>query len=171
VIQTIGHSTRSAEEFLDLLTTHEVRQLADIRTVPSSRRHPQFARDAFASFLSRHGIVYRHFPALGGLRRPLADSINTAWRVEGFRGYADYMQTEAFEQGVEALLTFARAGSTAVMCAEAKWWQCHRRLLSDALLVRGVPVRHIVSAAPPKPHEVSEFARIARGKVIYPGLL
>jgi uncharacterized protein (DUF488 family) len=115
--------------------------------------------------------VYRHFPALGGLRTPRPDSINTGWINEGFRGYADYMQTETFSQALETLLTFAHAGSTAVMCAEAKWWECHRRLLSDALLVRGVPVLHIASGGAPKPHSLSEFARIETAKVIYPGLL
>jgi uncharacterized protein (DUF488 family) len=162
VIHTIGHSTHSAEEFLHLLTTHEMQLLADIRTIPRSRRHPHFGREALEALLADRGIVYRHFPALGGLRRPRADSRNTGWVNDGFRGYADYMQTGAFEQAVEALLTFARRGSTAVMCAEAKWWQCHRRLLS---------VRHIVSTGPPKAHEMSEFARVASGKVIYPGLL
>jgi uncharacterized protein (DUF488 family) len=170
VIYTIGHSTHTAENFVRLLTTHEVRQLADIRTIPKSRRHPQFVREALEAFLARHDITYRHFPALGGLRKPAADSINTGWINASFRGYADYMQSEAFAQAVEELLRFAR-GSTAVMCAEARWWQCHRRLLADALLVRGVPVRHIVSGAAPKPHEISEFARAAGDKVIYPGLL
>jgi uncharacterized protein (DUF488 family) len=171
VIYTIGHSTLSADDFLGLLEQHEIRQLADVRTIPRSRRHPHFAREALDGFLARTGIVCRHFPALGGLRKAQPDSINTGWINEGFRGYADYMQTEAFSQALEALLTFAQAGSTAVMCAEAKWWECHRRLLSDALLVRGVPVQHIMSAAAPKPHSLSEFARIETGKVIYPGLL
>lgn len=171
MILTIGHSTHSAEDFLELLTTHTVRQLADIRTIPKSRRHPQFVRDALDGFLARHAITYRHFPALGGLRKPAADSVNTGWINNSFRGYADYMRTEAFERAVEELLTFSRAGSTAVMCAEARWWECHRRLLSDALLVRGVPVRHIVSRGAPKPHELSELARVAGDKVIYPGLL
>lgn len=171
MIYTIGHSTLSADDFFGLLDPCQVRQLADVRTIPRSRRHPHFAREALAEFLARRGIVYRHFPALGGLRKARPDSINTGWINEGFRGYADYMQTEAFGRALEALLTFAQAGSTAVMCAEAKWWECHRRLLSDALLVRGVPVRHITSAAAPKPHNLSEFARIETGKVIYPGLL
>ena len=170
MIYTIGHSTHSAENFVRLLTTHEVRQLADIRTIPKSRRHPQFVREALEAFLARHDITYRHFPELGGLRKPAADSINTGWINASFRGYADYMQSKAFAQAVEELLRFAR-GPTAVMCAEAKWWQCHRRLLADALLVRGVPVRHIVSGGAPKPHEISEFARAAGDKVIYPGLL
>jgi uncharacterized protein (DUF488 family) len=177
VIYTIGHSTRTADEFLRLLEIHGVGRLADVRTVPKSRRHPHFARDALGTFLARHAITYRHFPALGGLRKPRADSINTAWTHPGFRGYADYMQTDEFERGLAELLEFSQGddiqppGFTAIMCAEAKWWQCHRRLLSDALLVRGVPVRHIVSPSEPRAHELTEFARMGHGKVIYPGLL
>ena len=116
-------------------------------------------------------MIYRHFPELGGHRRPRPDSINTAWRVEAFRGYADYMETPAFRSAVDALLAFAAGARTAVMCAEAVWWQCHRRLLADSLLVRGVPVLHILSTAAPKPHELSEFARESDSGVIYPGLL
>ena len=173
MIYTIGHSTQSAEDFLALLTAHGISQLADVRTIPKSRRHPQFGRETLEGFLALHGIGYRHFPALGGLRKPRADSINSAWQHPGFRGYADYMQTEAFTRGLDDLLTFAQDGDgpTAVMCAEAKWWQCHRRLLSDALLVRGVSVQHIMSGAEPKPHELTGFARPEHGKVIYPGLL
>ena len=171
LIYTVGHSTRPAADFLALLTGHEVRQLADIRTVPRSKRHPQFAKEALEAFLAKNGITYRHFPELGGLRKPRADSVNTAWRHPGFRGYADYMQTEAFRHAVEALEAFAEPAKTAVMCAEAVWWRCHRRLLADALYVRGVEVRHIVSTAPPKPHALSEFARESEGWVIYPGLL
>jgi uncharacterized protein (DUF488 family) len=170
VIYTIGHSTRSADKFLALLAANKIRQIADIRTVPYSRRHPQFGREALEALLAQHGITYMHFPSLGGLRKPRPDSRNTAWQHEGFRGYADYMQTDAFEGGVDALLTFAQ-GNTALMCAEAVWWKCHRRLLSDALLVRGVPVLHILSSAPAKPHELGAFARLEDGKVIYPGLL
>jgi uncharacterized protein (DUF488 family) len=148
-----------------------VSQLADIRTVPRSRRHPQFEKNALDAFLSAAGITYRHFPELGGLRKPRPDSTNTAWQHPGFRGYADYMNSPAFDSGVDALEAFASKGRTAVMCAEAVWWQCHRRLLADTLLVRGVEVRHILSAAVPKPHELSEFARPSGRKVIYPGLL
>ena len=174
MIYTIGHSTHSAEVFLQLLATHSITQLADVRTLPRSRRHPHFSREALDGFLARHGVMYRHFAALGGLRKPRPDSINTAWQHAGFRGYADYMQTDPFREGLDALLTFAQAGRTAVMCAEAAWWQCHRRLLSDALLVGGVPVLHIMpagSASKAKPHELAAFARGEDGKVIYPGLL
>jgi uncharacterized protein (DUF488 family) len=171
VIYTIGHSTRSAEEFLSLLESHSIQLVADVRSLPRSRRHPQFTREALDGFLTDHEIVYRHFPALGGLRTPRADSTNTAWQHAGFRGYADYMQLEAFDDALDDLLRFAQSGRTAVMCAELVWWDCHRRLLSDALLVRGVPVRHILDAEEAKPHELSGFARIEGRKVIYPGLL
>lgn len=170
-IHTIGHSTHPAETFRALLEAHGIRQLADIRTVPRSRRHPQFSKEALDEFLASAGILYRHFPSLGGLRKPRPDSINTAWRHPGFRGYADYMQTSEFRNAVDALEHFAADGPTAVMCAEAVWWRCHRRLLADTLLVRGVGVRHILSVAEPKPHELSEFARREGGGVIYPGLL
>lgn len=171
MIYTIGHSTHSAEAFLTLLESHQVGQLADIRTVPHSRRHPQFGREELASLLARHDVAYRHFPLLGGLRAPRKDSRNTAWQQRGFRGYADHMETGDFAQGLEDLLTFARNKTTAVMCAEAVWWKCHRRLLSDALLVRGVPVLHILPSGEPKPHELGASARVEDGKVIYPGLL
>ena len=170
LVWTIGHSTRSAEEFLALLEAHGVEQIADVRTVPKSARHPQFSKEALHAFLSGHQRAYRHFPALGGLRKPRRDSINTAWRHPSFRGYADHMQTPEFETGIIALLEFA-ARPTAVMCAEAVWWQCHRQLLSDALVARGVPVRHIISLHEPKPHRMSDFARVVDGRVQYPGLL
>lgn len=170
-IYTIGHSIHPAEQFLALLRAHEVRQVADIRTVPKSRRHPQFNRDALDGYLRVHGVGYRHFPALGGLRKPRPDSINTGWRHPSFRGYADHMQTAEFAAGVEALQAFAALDRTTVMCAEAVWWQCHRQLLADALLARGVGVWHIVGVAAPKPHHLSEFARLSDGRVSYPGLL
>ena len=170
MIYTIGHSTHSADAFLALLRTHSVTQLADVRTMPMSRRHPHFNRDSLEKFLAASGIQYRHFGGLGGLRKPKRDSTNTAWKHPSFRGYADYMETEAFERAFRELVAFASEGPTAVMCAEAVWWRCHRQLLADALLVQGVPVWHIVGADA-KPHEMSAFARIREGKVIYPALL
>jgi uncharacterized protein (DUF488 family) len=169
-IYTIGHSTHSADRFLEMLRKHQVIQLGDIRTIPMSRRHPQFNRPTLDVFLGAAGIAYRHLGALGGLRKPKKDSTNAAWKHPGFRGYADYMETEAFEAGVRELLAFARDGRTAVMGAEAVWWQCHRQLLADALVARGVPVWHIVGRDA-KPHELSAFARLLDGKVIYPALL
>jgi uncharacterized protein (DUF488 family) len=170
-IYTIGHSIHPAEHFLALLRAHEVRQVADIRTVPKSRRHPQFNSAALDAYLQSNEIAYRHFPALGGLRKPRPDSVNTGWRHASFRGYADHMQTAEFCAGIENLLTFAAGGRTTVMCAEAVWWQCHRQLLADALLVRGVPVCHILGFGDAKPHQLSDFARICDGRVTYPGLL
>lgn len=171
MIYTIGHSSHSADAFLTILEAHNIQQLADIRSLPRSRRYPQFTRETLDGFLADHEIVYRHFPALGGMRTPRADSPNTAWQHAGFRGYADYMQLEAFDDGLDDLLGFAQGGRTTVMCAESAWWECHRQLLSDALLVRGVPVQHIVNAEEVKPHELSGFARAEGRKVIYPGLL
>ncbi len=171
VIFTIGHSTRTADEFVALLHKHDIGQIADVRTVPQSKRHPHFSRDALAALLAAHGCSYRHFPALGGLRRLRPDSINTAWRHPGFRGYADHMQTDVFQEGLTELAQFASGVSTSVLCAEAVWWQCHRRLLADALVVAGISVKHILSAAAAKPHELSEFARVDGRRVIYPGLL
>lgn len=170
MIYTIGHSTHSADAFLALLRTHGVTQLADVRTMPMSRRHPHFNRDSLEKFLAASGIQYRHFGGLGGLRKPKRDSTNTAWKHPSFRGYADYMETEAFERAFRQLVTFASEDPTAVMCAEAVWWRCHRQLLADALLVQGVPVWHILGTDA-KPHEMSAFARIRDGKVIYPALL
>lgn len=170
-IFTIGHSTRALADFLDLLRAHGVGQIADVRTVPRSARHPQFSGDQLERSLAAAGLGYRHFAPLGGLRKPRRDSVNTAWREPGFRGYADHMQTDEFWRALDELVVFGTARATAVMCAEAVWWRCHRRLLGDALLVRGVPVRHILGEAPAKPHELSDFAKPAGGRVTYPGLL
>ena len=171
MIFTVGHSTHTAEAFATLLQQHAIEQLADVRTIPHSRRHPHFSQGALEAFLDRNGVLYRHFPSLGGRRRPRRDSRNSAWREEGFRGYADYMETSEFRTGLDSLIEFSQSGRTAVMCAEAVWWRCHRRLLADALVVRGVPVFHILSSAAPKPHEMSEFAVVEGDGVIYPGLL
>ena len=171
MIYTIGHSTRTAAAFVELLRIHQVGGLADVRTIPRSRRHPHFEREALSRILSEEGIEYCHVQELGGLRKPRPDSANTAWRHPSFRGYADSMASESFAQGMERLLEFARARPTAIMCAEAVWWQCHRRLLADALVVRGVPVSHILSGSSPEPHALSDFARVQGGSLTYPGLL
>jgi uncharacterized protein (DUF488 family) len=170
VIYTIGHSTHSAARFLELLQAHGIATIVDVRTLPMSRRHPQFNKPTLEAFLAANGIRYRHMATLGGLRTPRPDSLNTAWKHAGLRGYADHMGTEAFQSAVDELRRDASA-ATAIMCAEAAWWQCHRRLLADALQLQGAPVWHILSTAPASPHEVSDFARIHKGKVIYPGLL
>jgi uncharacterized protein (DUF488 family) len=174
-IYTIGHSTRPLDEFITLLKAHRVTQLADVRTVPKSRRHPHFAGDALAQSLPAAAIAYRHFADLGGLRKPRRDSRNGGWRHEGFRGYADYMETDAFERGLDELIGWAeacRGGETAIMCAEAVWWRCHRQLVADALVARGIEVRHIGSATSARPHALTDFARVdSKRRVKYPDLL
>lgn len=169
MIFTIGHSTRTFDEFVGLLKDHHVARIADIRTVPRSRRFPHFAREALAPALAAVQIDYAHFPGLGGLRRPLRESVNTAWRNDSFRGYADYMGTPPFEQAMADLLEFARGGITAVMCAEAVWWRCHRRLLADVLVARDMEVFHIVSRGSGGMHRLSPMARAVHGRVTYPG--
>ena len=142
-----------------------------MRTVPRSRRHPHFERDALAAVLSGHGIGYRHFAGLGGLRKPRVDSLNGGWRHEGFRGYADHMQSPEFNAALDALLAWADGRSLAVMCAEAKWWQCHRQLIADAVVARGFEVRHIMSIREAPRHELTPFARVAGTSVTYPALV
>jgi uncharacterized protein (DUF488 family) len=167
-IFTIGHSTRSIAEFIDLLQANGVKQLIDIRTIPKSRRHPQFGSEALAGSLGRAGIAYVHMKDLGGLRHPRKDSINVGWRNESFRGYADYMQTPEFEAAIEKAIRLGVEKPTALMCAEAVPWRCHRSLVSDALLARGVEVREIISKAPPKEHALTSFAQVEGTKVVYP---
>jgi uncharacterized protein (DUF488 family) len=171
IVYTIGHSTRSIEDFIALLQAHRVSQLADVRTIPKSRRHPHFAQDALSESLLAAGISYRHCPGLGGLRKPAPDSTNGGWRHAGFRGYADYMQTPAFADALRNLIDWAGEASTAVMCAEAVWWQCHRQLIADALVARGIDVRHITTAKPAAAHTLTSFARVDGPRVTYPGLL
>jgi uncharacterized protein (DUF488 family) len=170
-IHTIGHSTRAIEDFIALLRAHGIRQLFDIRSIPGSRRHPHFSSDALASSLGEAAIVYRHSAALGGRRRPRRDSPNTAWKVEGFRGYADYMETEPFRVALDELIDAARQMPTAIMCAEALWWQCHRQLVADALVARGIAVRHIMSAADAPEHRLTDFAQIESERVRYRRLI
>src|SRR5919204_504232 len=219
-IFTIGHSTRSREDFIALLHAHGINRLADIRTVPKSRRHPHFAGDALARSLPAENIAYRHFPGLGGLRKPKRDSTNTGWRNESFRGYADYMQTAEFTRALEDLIEWARDGGApastpadtpewntpsasagggeglrcsvlntpesdgasasargggaprvVMVCAEAVWWRCHRQLVADALVARGIEMRHIASASDAPSHTLTDFARVDAERVSYPGLL
>jgi len=169
-VHTIGHSTRTLDEFIALLRAHGILQLADVRTVPKSRRHPHFAREALARSLPASGIAYRHLTGLGGRRKPRKDSQNTAWRHESFRGYADHMQTTVFGQALDELIDWS-ATPTAIMCAEALWWQCHRQLIADALVARAVGVRHIMSATSAPVHTLTSFARVDAGRVTYPGLI
>ena len=167
-IWTIGHSTRTIEVFISLLAEHGIRLLADVRSLPGSKRYPQFNKDALAESLNAHGIRYEHFPELGGKRKSKPDSRNTAWRNASFRGYADYMETEQFQKAVERLLDVAaKAGPTAIMCAEAVWWRCHRSLIADYLKARGVEVLHILGANRVETHPYTSAARIVNGKLSY----
>ena len=166
---TIGHSTRSLEAFVELLRGHGIQRLVDVRRFPRSRRHPHFNTDALAEALPAAGLAYRHLPGLGGFRRARADSRNAGWRNASFRGYADYMQTDAFAAELATLLEEARAGRTAYMCAEAVPWRCHRSLISDALVARGVEVRHILGPAPAELHALMAGARVEGTHVVYPG--
>ncbi len=169
-IFTIGHSTRAIEEFLELLRTNAVERLTDIRTVPRSRRNPQFNCDALPDSLARAGIRYLHMPELGGLRHPRADSPNGAWRNDSFRGYADYMQTPEFAAAMEKLIGLGREQQAAIMCAEAVPWRCHRSLVADALTARGVAVEDIIGSGRRQPHKMTPFARVEDARVWYPGL-
>lgn len=167
-IFTVGHSTLPIGRFVALLECYGIGQLADIRTVPRSRHNPQFNADALDASLAAVHIVYLPMPALGGLRRPRKDSPNGGWRNESFRGYADYMQTAAFEDAVEALVCTGRQQRTAIMCAEAVPWRCHRSLVADALTVRGVPVVEILSEAGHRMHRLTSFAHVEGTTVTYP---
>jgi uncharacterized protein (DUF488 family) len=167
-IFTIGHSTRPIAEFIELLQANAVTQLIDIRTIPKSRHNPQFNSDALAAPLHAAHIGYVHLKELGGLRHARKDSINLGWRNASFRGYADYMQTAEFEAALERAIGLAETGPTALMCAEAVPWRCHRSLVADALLVRGIHVLEIVGAAEPEEHALTPFARVAGTRVTYP---
>ncbi len=167
-IYTVGHSTRTADDFISLLKTFGVEQLADIRTIPRSRKNPQFESAALREALQRHGIAYIHLPALGGLRHPRKDSVNTAWRNESFRGYADYMQTPEFAVALDKLIELTAATTTVIMCAEAVPWRCHRSLVSDALLVRNIPVVDILNATNSKEHKLTAWAQVDGTRVTYP---
>jgi uncharacterized protein (DUF488 family) len=167
-VWTVGHSTRSLQELVELLNAHQVRRLVDIRTIPRSRHNPQFNRDHMPESLRAAGIGYAHLPELGGLRRARKDSGNTGWRNLSFRGFADYMQTPEFEQGLIRLIEMAEAESIAMMCAEAVPWRCHRSLISDALLARGIPVGEILSATRAPLHQLTPFAKVEGTRVTYP---
>ena len=167
-LYTVGHSTRSLDDFLALLGRHGVRAVADVRRFPGSRKYPHFNDDALAHALPAAGLRYAPVPLLGGRRGTSAASVNTGWRNAGFRGYADYMQTPAFEQGLEELLTLAAAAPTAMMCAEAVPWRCHRSLVADAALVRGWLVLDVVGEAAPRPHALTPFARVEGTRITYP---
>ena len=164
-IWTIGHSTRAIEEFLSLLAGSRIETIADVRSFPGSRRYPQYGREALAATLAAHAIGYHWLPALGGRRKASPDSPNTAWRNASFRGYADYMSSTQFVQGLAELSE--NKARTAIMCSEALWWRCHRSMIADALCVRGIKVVHILDAKHSVVHPMTSPARIVGGVLSY----
>ena len=170
-IWTIGHSTLAIEEFIRRIEAFEIKLLADVRSFPGSRRYPQFNKDNLRSSLAAAEIDYAHLPELGGRRRAHPDSINMAWRNESFRGYADYMESEGFQGGIAKLLKLAAQKRTAIMCAEALWWRCHRSLISDYLKVQGNEVIHITGDGKSESHPFTSAARVVNGELSYRGML
>jgi uncharacterized protein (DUF488 family) len=167
-IWTIGHSIKPIDEFTELLGTHKIHILVDVRSIPRSRHNPQFNQEILAESLKEIGLVYVHVADLGGLRKALQGSINTGWRNASFRGYADYMQSEHFWKALEELMVYGQKSPTAIMCAEAVPWRCHRSLIADALLVRGWDVRHIMSVQTAEAHALTAFATIDGTRLTYP---
>ena len=167
-IWTIGHSTRTIEEFVRALQAHGIKLVADVRLLPGSKRYPQFNKEKLAKSLIDDAIGYEHFPELGGRRKPRRDSRNTAWRNEAFRGYADYMETAEFSHGIARLRKMAeRHGAVAIMCAEAVWWRCHRSLIADYLKAQGTEIIHIMDANKTATHPFTSAAKIVDGKLDY----
>ena len=167
-IYTVGHSTRPIEQFIEILQAYEIQLLADVRTVPGSRHNPQFKAAALEKSLVRAGIRYVHMKNLGGLRKPTKDSVNGAWRNASFRGFADYMQTAEFREGIEQLLQLASHERIVIMCAEAVPWRCHRSLIADALVAQDIDVVDIFDDKTAKPHKLTPFAVVDAGQVRYP---
>ena len=168
LVCTIGHSNRPLDVFVDLLRANDIDRVLDVRTVPRSRHNPQFNREALAESLDALGIGYAHFPGLGGLRRARPDSINTGWNNVSFRGYADYMQSPEFAENVQRVADMATGERCVLMCAEAVPWRCHRSLIGDALLVRGVRVEDIIGPGKRTPHKLTPFARVDGLQITYP---
>jgi uncharacterized protein (DUF488 family) len=168
IVSTVGHSTHPVEDFIHILEAHNIRRVVDVRTIPKSRHNPQFNRESLSASLHRVGIDYRHLPRLGGLRHPRKDSINTGWRNASFRGYADYMQSPEFRESLNDLIELASGVPTAIMCAEAVPWRCHRSLIADALVARGIPAMEILSATKSQPHALTSFAQVEGQQVTYP---
>jgi uncharacterized protein (DUF488 family) len=167
-IFTVGHSTRTLQEFLEILRAHGVTLVVDVRSVPRSWHNPQFNKETLPAALKAEGISYIHMPDIGGLQRPNRDSVNTAWRNKSFRGYADYMQTKGFTEQLLNLMAIARKEYVAIMCAEALPWRCHRSLIADALVVRNVKVEHIIGKDSVIRHELTEWAHVEGTKITYP---
>jgi uncharacterized protein (DUF488 family) len=168
LVHTVGHSTRSADEFVALLREFGIARVADVRTIPCSRHNPQFDISVMPDWLSDAGIAYEHMPGLGGFRHTAPDSPNLGWHNDAFRGYADYMQTPEFAVAMEHLLLEARLGVVAVMCAEAVPWRCHRSLIGDALIVRGITVNDIIGPGSARPHRLTAFAEVDGDRLTYP---
>jgi uncharacterized protein (DUF488 family) len=168
VVLTIGHSTRTLEEFIGLLQAHAVTQVMDVRTIPRSRHNPQFNKDSLPDSLKKVGLGYVHMPGLGGLRQAKTDSINNGWRNTSFRGYADYMQTPEFGRNIEELIRLAKHERIAIMCAETLPWRCHRSLIADALLVRGILAENIMSLTHHPIHTFTPFAKVRGTTITYP---
>jgi uncharacterized protein (DUF488 family) len=168
LVFTIGHSTRTWEEFLELLRVHRIQRVIDVRSIPRSRHNPQFNRDALSAKLRSARIGYVHLRKLGGLRHASRDSQNMGWRNASFRGFADYMQTRDFEAGLERLIKLAKHKRSALMCAEAVPWRCHRSLIADSLVARGIRVADIISGKRSQPHTLTSFANIHGNRITYP---
>jgi hypothetical protein len=171
IVLTVGHSTRTLKDFVALLLAHGVKQLLDVRTIPRSRHNPQFNQGRLPRPLQKAGIRYRHMAGLGGLRHARRDSTNTAWRNASFRGFADYMQTPEFEKALDQLIHWAQKRRTVIMCAEAVPWRCHRSMIGDALLARGIRVEEIASRIRTRPHTLTPWALVKRKRVSYPASL
>jgi uncharacterized protein (DUF488 family) len=167
-VWTVGHSNRSIEEFINLLQLNLIECILDIRTVPKSKNNPQFGQDELSEFLINVGIGYQQIPCLGGLRRPQPDTLNGGWRNTSFRGYADYMQTIEFTLAVEGVIELSRTMRCALMCAEAVPWRCHRSLVGDALIVRGIAVLEIIGQQQPRSHKLTPFAHVDGSTITYP---
>ena len=168
IIRTIGHSTRTLEEFVLLLKTYEVTMILDVRSIPRSRHNPQFNKETLPNTLKPHNIKYFHMPDIGGLRRPKQDSVNLAWKSSTFRGYADYMQTKEFTDDLLKIIALAKENRLALMCAEALPWRCHRSLISDALVIRHIKVEHIISPTSCINHQLNEMAQVEGTRITYP---
>lgn len=168
MIYTIGHSTHSFNEFLSILRAYEIELVVDVRSIPGSRHNPQYNKIDLQRNLKQHDIGYIHLKELGGLRYATKTSINTAWKNASFRGFADYMQTEDFQKGIERLIELAQNKRTVIMCAEAIPWRCHRSLIGDALLVRNINVEDIMSKKISKPHEITPWAKVDGVVITYP---
>jgi uncharacterized protein (DUF488 family) len=173
ILYTIGHSNRSWSEFVELLKAMKIEEIVDVRTVPKSKAYPWFHTDRMKKALSAAGVRYSHLGLLGGFRHPSADSPNAGWQNKSFRGYADYMQTEDFQKGLKQLNEKRRKRRVCIMCSEAVWWRCHRRLIADAETARGIPVKHVMGEKTVKKHELTNFAvvkkrRGRRVEITYP---